>query len=221
MKTFKIYDESYELEETSSTPPDSYAIDNELVDSPPDGKMVGFVHMEDGSCIQCYKKFKKRVIIIPVCAVAAIGAGFAAYLLFMQPKDVVIPGSEEPIKEGTDTTIISYNAFLSVQDDKMDVNFTNGAEAATVSITVDGVDVETFTAQPYETITDIAAKATTDLGITSGEITISTASSTVTNPIAVEIPKNNMPNGSAASLDGYWKGEHVYEYIPPTPAPEE
>lgn len=215
MKTYKIDGEAYELLENVSDALDAYSKKGKLLDEQPKGKCIGYVYMADGSCIKCYKSFNPLIIILPLLIVLLGVGGFLAYV-FMQPKDYTIPGSEILIKQGDDQTVIKYNGFTSAKDGSLDIDFENGAEECTIKITGDGIeDIETIVA-PYGRVEFLPITVTTDEGLVVATMTLTTASSTVTNEIAIEVPENYTPNSPENSLAGYWDGEYIYGITVPT-----
>lgn len=215
MKTYKIDGESYELVDSVSEAPDAYSKKGKLLDDEPKGKCLGYVVMEDGSVIKCFKSFNPMIIIAPILVITVAAGGFFAFVS-MQPKDFTIPGSEIFVKQGDDETIIKYNGFTSAVDGSLDINFENGAEECKIQISGEGIeDIETMVA-PYSTCEFLPITVTTDEGLVVATMTLTTASSTVTNEIAIEIPENYTPNSAEGSLDGYWNGEYIYGITVPT-----
>lgn len=211
MKTYKIDGEVYELQQNVSEAPDAYSRKGKLLDDVPKGKLIGYVIMDDGSCIECYKSFNPMIIILPIIILLLGVAAFLVYVFVLQPKDFELPWMEVKMKEGEDQTVITYNAFTIVDDEgNMDLNFTNGAEECTVTVTGDGIEDATFTCAPYGTTEFVPIKVTTDEGLVVAKVTITTATSTVTNEIAIEVPANYTPDSNPNTLDGYWKGEYIY-----------
>ncbi len=210
MKNYKIDGDSYELLDRVKEAPDAYSKRGKLLDDPPKGKCIGYVIMEDGSCIKCFKSFNPLIIIIPLL-ILLLGAGaFLLYVFVLQPKDFVIPGSEVTLKEGEDQTIIRYNGFTSVTDGNLDLNFQNGAEECTITITGDGIEDVEYVCAPNTTTEFIPVTVNTDKGLIIATMTLTTATSTTTQEIAIEVPENYTPNSNDGSLDGYWKGEYIY-----------
>lgn len=215
MKTYKIDGEAYELLTNVAEAPDAYSKKGKLLDDEPKGKCLGYVCMDDGSIIKCFKSFNPLIVIIPVVAIMVAVGSFLIYVN-MQPKDFTIPGSEIFVKQGDDQTVIKYNGFTSAKDGSLDLNFENGAEECTIKISGEGIeDIETVVA-PYSKCEFVPITVTTDEGLVVATMTLTTASSTVTNEIAIEIPENYTPNSANGSLDGYWNGEYIYGVTVPT-----
>lgn len=209
MKYFKLYGENYELSPTSSNAPDAYGFRNEIIDLPPSGKLVGYVTASDGSVIECYTKFNPLVIIIP-CIIAVIaGLLCLCYFLFLQPKDVVI-GSGLIVKQGNDKDVVTYNGFTSLQDDRISINFNNGNVPCTIEIIADGIESYPVQVNAGELVSSVPATFTTDSGLVQGVLRITTDTSSADQEIVIEVPANGTDN-SPAGLDGYWKGEYIYE----------
>lgn len=217
MKTYKIDGEPYQLKAHCKDAPDAYSRRGKLLDDVPKGKCIGYVIMDDGSVIECYKSFNWLIVIIPILLLLLAVAGFLVYVFFMQDKDFTIPGSEVVIKEGEDQNIITYNGFTSADPDKgLDINFQNGSEECKITITGEGIEDVEYLAAPYSFTEFIPLNYTTDEGLVVATMTLTTATSTVTNEIAIEIPENYTPDSVKESLDGYWEGEHIYG----VPAPQ-
>lgn len=211
MKKYKIDGEVYELQENVGEAPDAYSKKGKLLDDAPKGKFIGFVIMDDGSVIECYKSFNWLIAIIPLLLIILGVAGFLVYVFFFQDKDYTIPGSEVVIKEGEDQNIITYNGFTSISPDNgLDLNFQNGSEECKITITGEGIEDVEYMAAPYSFTEFIPIKYTTDEGLVVATMTLTTATSTVTNEIAIEIPENYTPDSVTESLDGYWEGEYIY-----------
>jgi hypothetical protein len=208
MKTFKIYGEPYELFDTASEVVDAYAVKGEVVDEIPKGKFVGYVTMEDGSLIGCYKRFNPLVIIIPILLVAVIGGAVLFYLINMQDKDVSIGGFT--IKQGTDNNVISYNGFMAIRDGTLSVDFTNGDYPCTIQVVADGISCDPISVAANEYVATVPATFTTDAGLVQAKIIITTGTSTDEEDVVIEIPDNNTPDSPDSGLEGYWKGEYVY-----------
>ena len=212
---YKIYGETYELMPTSTEAPDAFAVHGKLLDEKPSGKFLGYVEMEDGSTIACFKKSNPLVIILPVGLLTLIGVCVGVYFMFMQPKDVVIDrgDGDTPIsvKTGDDNNVISYNGFMSVHSDgNVGIGFTNGDYECTLTLEGDGINTVVYTAAPGEVINTLPITYTTTSGLVSATLTVQTATSTTTNDVVIEIPDNNTPNSPDVTLEGYWKGEYIY-----------
>ncbi|MCM1234398.1 MAG: hypothetical protein NC489_30220 [Ruminococcus flavefaciens] len=208
MQSFKIYGTKYTLNPTSKVPADTYAIKGQLADDQPKGKLVGYVTMEDGSVVECYKKKKLFLILIPIILLIVGLAGGAVYLFLIQPKDVVILG--DIIKIGSDNNIVTYNGFPSVRDGQLSIQFTNGDYPATIQIEGDGVKSKTIQVMPAEFVDFVPCEFTTEEGVVEATITIKTETSTQAFPIIVEIPDNLNANDKLNGLEGYWNGEQIY-----------
>lgn len=209
MKRYKIYGESYELMSSVSVAIDGFAYKGTLMDEVPKGKSVGYVEMNDGSIIECYKSFNPLIIIIPVLLLALCGLGVFLYLMYGQPKDVVNT-SGAPIKTGTDNNVVSYNGFAAVRGDQLEIDFQNGDYAATIQISGEGINSQIITVAPGEYVETVPVTLTADDGVISAFITVSTETSTMTNEIVVEAPANNTTDSPDVGLEGNWKGEYIY-----------
>ncbi len=210
MKTFKIYNTPYELEPTSSKVPDAYGFRNMLVDDRPKGKLVGYVEMEDGSTIECYKKFNPLLVVIPIAVLLLIAVVILVYLIFLQPKDVKLGSGNLFVKQGADNEVISYNGFMQLTEDAVHIGFQNGDLPATVSVYGEGIAVNPVSVEPNEYVAQIPATFTTDQGVVQAKIKITTETSEAEYDVVVEIPDNDTDNSTESPLEGYWKGEQVF-----------
>ena len=206
MKKVKIYGEVYELKPSTSKPVDAY-FKRDLMDDPPNGKVIGYCTMEDGSNIEVYKALNLWLIFAPIIVALAATVGVFAYL-YLQPKDATLSGF--PVKQGTDQNMISYNGFMALKDDQLNVNFQNGSESATVTISGDGIETQTVQLEPEQFLASVPATFTTEDGVVNATITVTTPTSTQTNNCVIEIPENNTPNSTESGLNGYWEGEFIY-----------
>lgn len=209
MSSYKIYGTKYPLCKTCSTIPDAYAINGTLVDIQPAGKKVGYVTMDDGSNIECYSKFNPLFVIVPTIVLFLVCAIVVGYLYFFQEKDSNIAGI--PIKTGDDYNIVSYNGFMSKEDDSIIVNFQNGDYVSYITIKGEGIESETIRVEPNEYISKIPAKFSSSESVVQATIHIETDTSKIEEEVVVEIPENletdSVPDDER---DGYWKGEYIY-----------
>lgn len=209
-KYFKIYGTNYELSQSTDAPPDAFAFKNQVFDDPPvKAKSVGFVTMEDGSTVQCFTKFNPLLVIIPTTLVVTSALAGAVYLMYLQPKDVNVSDGLI-VTTGDDRDVISYNGFMSIKDNTVDLDFTNGTEPAVITITGDGITCEPVNVEADSTITDLPITYDTDEALINATLTIKTATSTSVNQVVIEVPENMTPSSPTDGLDGYWKGEAVY-----------
>ena len=208
MKTFKIYGEKYVLKEHTKEPCITYAFRNQLTDDKPKGKVVGYVVMDDGSVVECYKKFNPLVIIIPLLLIFLGAGGFFAYLFFMQPKDIEILGNRIQLQE--DNLVVTYNGFPSVRSNEISVQFQNGSYPAKIKVEGEGIETTVINVEPDAYVDTIPCKFTTTNGVVEAKFTIVTETSEQSFPIVVEIPDNLNPNETESGLEGFWKGETIY-----------
>ena len=208
MKTFKIYGEKYELLKSTAEPCITYAFRNELVDDMPKGKCVGYVIMDDGSVVECYKKFNIWVILIPLLLIALGVGAFFVYLFYFQPKDIKILGTTIQLQE--DNLVVTYNGFPSIKDNEVSVQFQNGSYPAKIILEGEGIETHTINVAPDAYVDSIPCRFTTDEGIVEATFTIITETSEQSFPVVVEIPSNLNGNETESDLEGYWKGEAVY-----------
>lgn len=207
-KKFKIYNTSYPLSPSAQEAPSGYGFRNDIVDEVPKSKFVGYVTLEDGSVIQCFKKFNPIPFIAALVVALACASGAYYYFILYQPKDVVVNGT--PIKEGSDSNVVSYNGFMSAQDGIVDICFTNGSIPANVTVQGDGITCDTINVNPGETVDVLPITYTTDKSVVNAKIIITTATSSYEQPVVIEIPENNTSSSVDSGLDNYWKGETVY-----------
>lgn len=208
MKYYKIYEATYPLDNVAPNAPDAYALRGDILDEKPKGRKVGYVTMRDGSVIECYVKFNPIPIILALAVVLLIAGAVGYYLIFMQPKDVVM--NNFPIKIGEDNNLVTYNGFMSLRDGQISVNFTNGDYPCTIQVVGDGITCQPYSVEPNAFVASIPAQFTTSDGLVNATIVIKTDTSSSTQEIVVEIPENNTPNSPDTGLEGYWKGEHIY-----------
>ena len=212
MKRFSIYNTKYTLFDTTSTPPDAFGYHNDIVDEPPKrGKIVGYVKMEDGSIIECYTGFNPAVIIVPLVILLVILSGVFLYFKVFKAHSLDVnlnlPVSQKD-KEDPEITI-TYNGFMAIKDGKLTIDFQNGSEETTVTVTAEGVDCKPVTLEPNEYLDSIPVTYTTKEGIVPAKIDIKTQTSETEQDVIIEIPENNTTD-SPDGLEGYWKGEYVY-----------
>lgn len=210
MKYFKIYDTKYELhEESSQGEEDAYGYKNEIVYEEPDGEYVGFVEMEDESIIACYKSFNPiPVICISLGSIFAIVAGILLYVFVLQPKDVYMGGT--PVKVGDDANSVSYNGFMALRDGNLTVDFQNGKLPCTIQVIGDGIKSDPVNVEAEEYVATVPTEFETEDAVINGKIKITTESSESEVEVVIEIPQNNTPNSTEASMEGYWDGEYIY-----------
>lgn len=210
-KQFKVYGKNYELSPSTPNPPDAYGFKNEVIDDPPPkgSKCVGYIQMEDGSTIQCYTKFNKGIILIPILILLVLAA-VAWFSLFKVEKKDVNVADGLIVKTGDDTNVVSYNGFMSINDGSADIYFQNGDQRATVTLTGEGIECAPVTVEPNETLENLPIVYKTEDGLVNATLTITTDTSTMEQQVMIEIPENNTANSPDEGLDGYWKGEAVY-----------
>ena len=212
MKTFKIYNVAYPLAESTSEPYDCYGYKNQLVDDLPKGKMVGYVRMEDGSVVECYKKFNMAIILIPMLLAILTLIGIVIYLFYFQPKDVKLPGNI--VKVGEDVNIVTYNGYMAVHDGNLSIKFTNGDYPCTVQVVGEGLESKPTNLGPGEYLETVPAQFVTEDGVIEATIVITTETSKQEFPVIVEVPDNLNGNDSLQGLEGYFEGEEIYGVQP-------
>ena len=208
MRYFKVYGKKYSLNPTANTAIDGYAHKGVVKENLPKGKSVGYVTLDDGSIVECFKSFNPIPLICLTLLVTTSIACYGVYLFSMQPKDLVNNSGYE-IKTGVDNNVVMYNGFVAIREDALELDFQNGDLPVTVTVKGNGVVTETFPVAAGEYIETVPVTFTTDEEYVDAEITISTETSTVTNTVVVEIPSNQSSNDTSASGDN-WRGEQIY-----------
>lgn len=213
MKTYKIYGTKYPLNATTSVPADAFALKGQICDDPPNrGKVIGFVTMDDGSVIECYKKFNVLIIIIPMLLLFLGIGGFLAWLFLFQEKDVSFMG--DLVKQGTDTNVVTYSGFPSVHDNMLEIQFQNGELPAKIIVSGDGIETTVTDIEPNQFVGSIPITVSSTEGLVEAFINIRTASSEQSFPIVVELPQNLNGNDSLEGMEGFWYGEQIFAAPP-------
>lgn len=211
MKTYKIYGTSYELVDAPDEPCDSYAVKGELVDDPPEkGKLVGYVEMEDGSFVECYKGKSKLPLILSILLILAIAGGVTYYFLFLyKPQPVAIGGTM--LQTEVEKNIITFNGIMSANNEQLDVRFVNGDYAATIEVTGEGIETGAIDVEPNTSVTYIPVTVKTDENAVEVQVNIKSNGVTSSFNAIVEIPDNQNEYDDAEGLNGYFSKELILE----------
>lgn len=210
MKHFKIYDTSYELvdEAEDYVEDEAFGYKNEVVYERPRGKSVGYVTMEDGSTVECFKSFNIAVVIIPLAVVLVAIIGILIYMFVLQPKDVYV--GDTPVRVCDDANSVSYNGFMALRDGSLTVDFQNGGLPCTIQVIGDGISSDKVSVAAGEYVATVPATFDTDDAVINGKIAITTETSNSEVEVVIEVPENNTPNSTESSMDGFWDGEYIY-----------
>lgn len=214
MKQYKIYGQKYPLTDYSNAPIDSYAYKGELVDEEPSGKHLGFVTMEDGSIVSCYKG---RNVVLPVLASVSVlallvGVGaFVAPMIFKEP-DVVIGGTM--LQTEVNNNVVTFNGIMKCSDGMVDVRFVNGDTPATIQITGEGIESEVITLEPGQEVEQIPVTLSTSSSVVKAKVSITSNGSTSDFDTVIEVPDNGTvydPEGVTGFFDKELIVNELYE----------
>lgn len=212
MKQYKIYGMPYDIYESTDEGIDSYAVKGELVDDEPNGKFLGYVKMEDGSIVACYKK---KSLLLPISLILLLVLGIGAVVYFfvlpMFEKEVAIGGTM--LKTDVGTNVVTFNGIMSASSGQMDVRFVNGNEPATVQVTGDGVSTETISIEPGDSLEYIPVEVTTTDSVVEVTVNVTSNGTLSTFNALVEIPGNNTDYDPTEGLNSYFEKEMVVDEI--------
>lgn len=208
MKKYKFsFGASYELSEAPDIV-DAYALNGVLVDDQPaKGKLVGYVHMEDGSCVECYTQFNKKVLIIPIVVFVLAILGLLGYILFFKGQNIAVGDAVLRINTGSNTIV--FNGIPSYSDGSVDLRFANGKETATISISGDGIKCTPVTLGPGEELYDLPLEIVSDSDVIVATLTCSTDTSEADYEIIIEVPENM--DDYTEGISGYFDGEVIID----------
>lgn len=210
MKQFKIYGQSYELTEEAENTPDSYAYKGELVDEEPKGKHVGYVTMEDGSIVDCYKSANVLLFVLPAVAVlSALAAVVYFFVLPMFEKEVAIGGTM--LETDVGKNVVTFNGIMSCDSGMLDVRFLNGDVPATIQVQGNGVATEAISVEPGEYVEQIPVTLTTDDGVVEVKIRITSNGDAREFNALVEVPDNMTPYDPNEGLHSYFEKELIVD----------
>lgn len=212
MKQYKIYGTPYELEDSTDEGIDSYAVSGELVDDEPKGKLLGYVEMEDGSIVACYKK---KSLVIPMLLILSALAGVVIIVYFlvlpMLEKDVAIGGTM--LKTDVGTNVVTFNGIMRASAGQVDVRFVNGNEPATIQVTGEGVTTETIYVEPGDSLEYVPVTVNTEESVVEVTVNINSNGTLSTFSALVEIPDNNTDYDPTEGLNSYFEKEMVVDEI--------
>lgn len=210
MKQYKIYGTPYQLLDFVDEGIDSYALSGDLVDDEPKGKPLGYVVMEDGSVVACYKKRSKVLpILLILIAVTGIAAIVYFFVLPMFKKEVAIGGTM--LQTDVGTNMVTFNGIMSASNGQIDVRFVNGNEPATVQVTGEGVATEEITVDPGDSLEYIPVTISTDSSVAEVTVNINSNGTLSTFNALVEIPDNNTDYDPTEGLNSYFEKEMVVD----------
>ncbi len=204
---YKLCGTKYDVMPTSAVPPDGYALNGYLVSTiPSKGKKVGYVELDDGSIVECYKWTNPLFIVLPIVAVILIVVICIAVILLSQKKDIVIGGTV--IRESMDDTIIVYNGLMAYSGGAVDIMFENGKYPTTVTLSGDGITTTQATLQPGEVLTTLPVEIDTEMDVIEAVLSFETETSLASYPVLIEIPDNM--NGTAG-ISNYFEKEGIID----------
>lgn len=210
MKTYKIYGTSYPLSPTSDTPCDSYAYKGELLDDPPaKGKSLGFIEMDDGSVVECYKGKSKLPLILGIIVLLAAIAGAAYYFLVIRKPEVAIGGTM--LSTSVEKDIITFNGIMAASDGQLDVRFVNGDYPATIEVSGEGIKTDVVSVAEGEAVTYIPVTVDTKENAVEVHVRITSNGTTSAFNAIVEIPDNMNEYDTSEGLNGYFSKELILE----------
>lgn len=210
MKSYKIYGTSYELMDGANTGIDSYAIAGELIDDEPNGKLLGYVEMEDGSIVACYKKKSLLLpILLIVVLLCGIGAGVYFFVLPMFEKEVAIGGTM--LQTDVGTNVVTFNGIMQASAGQIDVRFINGNKPATIQVTGDGVVTDTISVEPGDSLEYIPVTVTTSDSVVEVIVNVNSDGTLSSFNALVEIPDNNTDYDPTPGLNSYFEKEMVVD----------
>lgn len=212
MKQYKIYGVSYELGDTAEDAIDSYAYKGELFDEEPSGIFVGYVTMEDGSVVACYKKKSKLLaIILLIVALAAITVAAYEFVLPMFQKEVAIGGTMLQVDTGTN--VVVFNGIMQCSDGQIDVRFVNGKTPATIQVSGDGVETQEYSVDPEESVEFIPVTITTNRSVVEVKVRINSDGTVSEFNALAEIPDNNTDYDPMDGLSSYFEKELILDEL--------
>lgn len=206
MKKYKFsFGSVYELSDEPAVA-DTYALNGSLIDTPPrKAKLVGYAHLEDGSCVECYKKTSPLIFIVPMAIVLTILVGVILYILFGKGQNIAIGDAVLKINSGNSTIV--FNGIPSYSDGAVDLRFVNGNEPMTITIEGDGIECTPVTLEPKQELYDFPLQITSDADIVVATLKCTTDTSEASYEIILEVPENM--NDYTEGISGYFNGEVI------------
>lgn len=210
MKKFKIYGQSYELTEDIESSIDSYAYKGELVEEEPKGKHIGYVTMEDGSIVDCYKSTGTTLLVlIALTVMLIIGVVVYLFILPMFKKEVAIGGTM--LRTDVGKNIVTFNGIMAYDSGMLDVRFLNGDVPATIQVEGDGLITEPILVEPGEYIDQIPVNITTEDGVVEVKVRINSNGDVSEFNALVEVPDNMTPYDPSDGLHSYFEKELILD----------
>lgn len=187
---------------------DSYALNGNLIDSPPHkAKLLGYAYLEDGSCVECYKKSNPLPFIVPLCIVLVALVGIVLYILFGKGQNIAIGEAILKINSG-DSTIV-FNGIPSYSNGSIDLRFVNGNEPMTVTIEGEGIECSPITLTPQQELYDFPLTIVSDDDVIVATLKCTTDTSEASYEIILEVPENM--NDYTDGISGYFNGEVIID----------
>lgn len=185
---------------------DSYALNGNLIDSPPRrAKLVGYAYLEDGSCVECYKKTNPVIFIAPIVIVLLAIIGIILYILFGKGQNVAIGDAILKINKGNSTIV--FNGIPSYSNGSIDLRFVNGKEPMTITIEGDGIESTPVTLEPQQELYDFPLTIISEDDIIVATLKCTTDTSESSYEIILEVPENM--NDYTEGISGYFNGEVI------------
>ena len=209
MRIIKIYGEKYIVDSEPADAIDCYFYKGELVDEAPgNAKLLGYVTMEDGSVVECYKpKSKLLAILLILLLIASVGYGVYYYLFLYEP-DVAIGGTM--LETNVNKDVITFNGIMSKSNDTVNLEFVNGKYPATVEIVGEGVTCEPISLEPNQQLLDIPVFIDTTENVVEVAVKVSSEGDTAEFNAIIEVPENNNSYTTSEGLSGYFEREVIF-----------
>lgn len=194
MKKYKLDGVHYELDSSSVEAADGFALNGKMCgEKPTKGKCVGYVRMDEGSCIECYKSFNPLKIVIPLLLLLISVGATITFLLLNQEQDIAIGGTM--LRTSVDENIVVFNGLMTYKDNQIDLRFTNGEYETKITVKGDGITTTETTLPPGESMYYMPITIDTNENVVSAIVTFDTATSTAEFPVLIEVTDNM--NGSS------------------------
>lgn len=207
MKTYKLYGEKHVLCATPSGELVGYAINGDVVDERPTSKFLGYINLDDGTSVECYKGFPNLIpaLIAVICLIIVTLIAIAVVLITWP--DPAIGGTILQTKQANN--VVTFNGIPSLDTDTgtMDLRFNNGEEVAQIMVYGEDIECDPIVLQPRESIYDFPVKTTTTESVVEARLKIKTGSTEKEYSILIEIP-NNM-NGDTTGVGGFFDNEVI------------
>ncbi len=205
---YKLCGRKYETFQTVTSPPDGWALNGKLCDSPPvKGEFIGYVTMDEGSVISCWKYTSKLPIILAVVLALALLSAVTAFVLLSQKKDIAVGGTV--LRQSMDDTIIVYNGLMTYSNGSVDLLFQNGDYQTTVTLSGDGIETTQATLEPGTSMATMPVQINTEKDVIEAVLKFETETSLASYPVLIEVEANM--NGTAGVASYFEKEGIVYE----------